>query len=92
MNGRAYRAILNDVLLPLEETVFADENEWCFQQDSAPTHKTKKMQNGCKSTAQISSKRVTGPPSAQTSIHWTTNCGRCWRNMFVPRGTKMSTR
>ncbi len=34
--------MLNDVLPPLEENVFVDEDEWCFQQDSAPTGKVKK--------------------------------------------------
>ncbi len=34
--------MLNDVLPPLEESVFADDDGWCFQQDSGPTHKAKK--------------------------------------------------
>ncbi len=29
----------NGVLPPLEKTVFTDEDEWCFQQESQPTHK-----------------------------------------------------
>ncbi len=68
MNGEVYRAMLNDVLLSLEETVFIDEDEWCFQQDSAPAHKAKKCKNGCKSTSQISLKQITDSPPASTSI------------------------
>ncbi len=44
MNGEVYWAMLNDGLLPLEKTVFVDEDEWCFYQDSAPIHKVKKTQ------------------------------------------------
>ncbi len=43
-NGEVYSALLNNVLPSLEETVFTDENEWCFQQDSAPAHKIKNWQ------------------------------------------------
>ncbi len=43
-----------------------------------------------KSTFQISSKWMTGPPPAQASIHWTINCDRCWRNVPVPGDTKIS--
>ncbi len=57
----------------------------------APLQSKKKMQNGCTSRSQISSKWMTSPLPAQTSIHWTINCGRCWRNVNVPGGTKIST-
>ncbi len=43
MNGQIYRAMLNDALLLLKETVFVDNDEWCFQQDSALTHKAEKI-------------------------------------------------
>ncbi len=43
-NGEVYKATVNDVLPSQEETVFADKDEWCFQQDSAPAQKAKKMQ------------------------------------------------
>ncbi len=36
--------MLNDVLPPLEEAVLVDKDEWCFPQNSAPTHKMEKMQ------------------------------------------------
>ncbi len=44
MNGEVYRSMLNDILPPLEETVFVDKDEYCFQQDSAPACEGKKMQ------------------------------------------------
>ncbi len=44
MYGEVYRAVLNDFLPPLEETVFRNEDESCFQQDSASAHKIKNMQ------------------------------------------------
>ncbi len=83
--------VLNDVLPPLKETVFADKDELCSQQDSAPAYKAKNCKNGCKSTSQISSKWMTGPSLAQTPIHWTINCGQCWRNVSMPGGTQIST-
>ncbi len=42
MNGKVYRATLNDVLPPLAENIIVDEDEWYFQQDSTPAHKAKK--------------------------------------------------
>ncbi len=38
-NGEVYRAMLNDVLPPVEVTVFVGKDEWRFRQDSAPVHK-----------------------------------------------------
>ncbi len=47
-NGEVYRAILTDVLPPLEENVFADRDKWCFQQDSTLPYKVKKKHKiGC---------------------------------------------
>ncbi len=68
INSQVYRAMLNDVLPPLKETVFTDEDECCFQQDFAPAHKVKKHKNGCKCMSQISLKQMTSPSPAQTSI------------------------
>ncbi len=82
--------MLNDVLPPLEETVFLDKDECCFQQDFVPAHEVKNK-NCCKSMSQISSKRMTDPPLAQTLIHWIINYGWCWRNVPAPRGSKIST-
>ncbi len=36
--------MLNDVLPPLEETVFVDKGKWCFEQNFASTRKAKKAQ------------------------------------------------
>ncbi len=55
------------------------------------TKKKKKRKNGCKSTFQISSKRMIDPPPAQTSIYCTINCGQCWRNAPAPGGPKILT-
>ncbi len=53
IDAEVYQATLNDVLPPLEETVFVDVGEWCFQQDSAAlAHKAKKKcKNACKNTS-----------------------------------------
>ncbi len=55
------------------------------------TKRKKTTKNGYKSMSQISSKLMTCPLPAQTSIHWTINCGQCWRNVPTPRGTKILT-
>ncbi len=44
MNCEVFLAMVNYVLPPLEEAVFTDEDEWYFQQNSAPICKTRKMQ------------------------------------------------
>ncbi len=61
MNAKVYRAMLNDVLPHLEEIVFVDEDKWCFQQDSVPTHKVKKKCKYDGKSMPVSLKRMTSP-------------------------------
>ncbi len=87
MNGEIYRAMLNDVLPLLEETVIVDKDEWCFQQDSALAHKAKKKcKNGCQSTAQIFSNSDLNPLDYKL---WSVleECAGAWRyqNLGSPK-------
>ncbi len=82
---------LTTFLPPLEETVFTftDNDECYFQQDSAPAYKEKKMQKWLQEHISDFIKADDGPPPGRTSIHWIINCGRCWRNLSAPGGTKI---
>ncbi len=62
-----------------------------FSEILGPFTKWKKCKNGSKSASQILSKWMTGPPPDQNSVHWTINCGQCWRNVPAFWGTKIST-
>lgn len=46
-SGKLYVQMLEDVVAPLNDTLF-DREEWVFQQDSAPAHKCKLAQNWLK--------------------------------------------
>jgi DDE superfamily endonuclease len=43
-NAAVYECMLDDVVKPLNHSLFENEDNWCFQQDSAPAHKARRIQ------------------------------------------------
>ncbi len=43
-NAAVYEKMLDDVVEPLNRSLFENTEDWCFQQDSAPAHKAKRIQ------------------------------------------------
>ena len=43
-SAAVYERMLEDVVEPLNHSLFENINNWCFQQDSAPAHKARRIQ------------------------------------------------
>ncbi len=84
MNGEVYRAVLNDVLPPPEKLYLQTKISSAFSRILHLLTKRVVARTHPKSYQ-------SGLPLALTSIHWTINFGWCWRNVSVPRGTKIWT-
>jgi len=44
-NAAVYKCMLDDVVEPLNHSLFENMDNWCFQQDSIPAHKARRIQN-----------------------------------------------
>ena len=86
------RDILEAVVLPWTQQNVINQ-EWTFQQDSAPAHRAKKTQesSGAKRIFLASSQPLDGRPTHRISTLWTTVSGQFLRPGCVRSLTKVSS-
>ncbi len=71
--------MLNDVFSPPEKLYLWMKMNDVFSRILCPLTKQKNAKIVARACPRFDS------PPAQTSIHWTINCGQWWRNVFAPR-------
>ena len=88
VNQEIYRKqVLEDVLLPWAQIHFGNQ-QWVFQQDSAPAHRAKTTKHGCITTFHDLSLHNNGRPTHPTSTRWTIPFGLFLKAKSVLQNTQ----
>jgi len=81
--ARVYQEdMLQGVVKPLNATVFSGQ-KWVFQQDSAPAHKAKTIQEWLQRNAPGFISAEDWPSGSPDLNPWTINCGLFWRTWLA---------